>query len=101
MTKIAYERIPSIIVFEDKSAFKDTYAGEIDVVALSAQLLKPETPSDTVVIWSHPIGGGTYLPMMSALAQPSTVPPANPSTISTWRCSPCERLRTRTSRRSQ
>ncbi len=69
MAKVKYERIPYLVVFEDKSAFKDTYAGEIDVVALSSQLLKPETDSDTVVIWSHPIGGGSYLPMMNALAQ--------------------------------
>lgn len=64
-----YARIPYIVVFKDKSKFKDTYAGEIDVIVLSAQLLKPETPSDTVVIWSHPIGGGSYLPMMNALAR--------------------------------
>lgn len=65
----AYTRIPYLVVYEDKSAFKDTYAGEIDVVALSCQLLKPDKPSDTVVIWSHPIGGGAYLPMMAALAK--------------------------------
>jgi len=69
MSKHDYTRIPYVIVFEDKSPFKDTYAGQIDTVALSAQLLKPDTPSDTVVIWSHPIGGGSYLPMMNALAR--------------------------------
>lgn len=68
-TSYEYARIPYLVVYQDKSAFKDTYAGEIDVVALSCQLLKPEKPSDTVVIWSHPIGGGSYLPMMAALAK--------------------------------
>ena len=67
--KSAYARIPYLVVFEDKSAFKDTYAGQIDMIALSCQLLKPDTPSKTVVIWSHPIGGGSYLPMMAALAK--------------------------------
>ena len=65
-----YERVPYLVVYEDKSAFKDTYAGEIDRVALTCQLLRPEgRPSKTVVIWSHPIGGGAYLPMMAALAK--------------------------------
>lgn len=69
MSQHTYTREPYLIVFKDKSAFKDTYAGEIDVIALSAQHLKPDTPSDTVVIWSHPIGGGSYLPLMSTLAK--------------------------------
>lgn len=66
----SYDRIPYLVVYEDKSAFKDTYAGEIDKVALTCQLLKPRgVESRTVVIWSHPIGGGAYLPMMAALAK--------------------------------
>lgn len=65
-----YERVPYLVVYEDKSAFKDTYAGEMDRVALTCQLLRPkDRPSKTVVIWSHPIGGGGYLPMMAALAK--------------------------------
>lgn len=69
-SKYAYERTPYIVVYKDKSPFKDTYAGEIDMVSLSCHLLKPEgRPSGTVVIWSHPIGGGFYLPMMAALAK--------------------------------
>jgi alpha-beta hydrolase superfamily lysophospholipase len=68
--KFEYERTPYIVVYKDKSPFKDTYAGEIDVVSLTCHLLKPQgRPSGTVVIWSHPIGGGFYLPMMAALAK--------------------------------
>jgi alpha-beta hydrolase superfamily lysophospholipase len=67
---LRYDRIAYLVVYEDKSAFKDTYAGEIDKVALTCQLLRPQArPSKTVVIWSHPIGGGAYLPMMAALAK--------------------------------
>jgi len=69
-TGYKYDRIPYLVVYEDKSAFKDTYAGAIDTVALTCQLLKPrDRASGTVVIWSHPIGGGAYLPMMAALAK--------------------------------
>jgi len=69
-SKYAYDRSPYIVVYEDKSPFKDTYAGEIGMVSLTCHLLAPKDhPSDTVVIWSHPIGGGFYLPMMAALAK--------------------------------
>ena len=65
-----YKRTPHLVVYKDKSAFKDTYAGEIDVVALQCHLLQPiDKPSDTLVIWTHPIGGGFYLPMMAAQAK--------------------------------
>jgi alpha-beta hydrolase superfamily lysophospholipase len=64
-----YERIPYLVMFDEKSAFKDTYAGEIGKVVVEAHLLKPETPSDSVVIFSHPIGGGAYLPLIGTLAK--------------------------------
>lgn len=70
MASHSYERIPYLVVYDDKSAFKDTYAGEIDRISLTCQLLKPQAAvSKTVVIWSHPIGGGAYLPLMSAMAR--------------------------------
>ena len=65
----SYRRIPYLILFDETSAFKDTYAGEIGKVALEAHLLRPETPSDAVVIFSHPIGGGAYLPLPATLAK--------------------------------
>ncbi|ATQ43521.1 alpha/beta hydrolase family protein [Caulobacter mirabilis] len=64
-----YQRIPYLIVFDESAAFKDTYAGQIGKVTLEAHLLKPDKPSDTVVIMMHPIGGGAYLPMPGALAK--------------------------------
>jgi pimeloyl-ACP methyl ester carboxylesterase len=66
---MAYSRIPYLVVFDESAAFKDTYAGEIGRIALEAQLLKPDTPSDTVVVMMHPIGGGAYLPLPGALAR--------------------------------
>ncbi|MGB3805240.1 MAG: alpha/beta fold hydrolase [Sphingopyxis granuli] len=64
-----YERIPYLVVFDEDSAFKDTYGGQIGKVAIEAHLLKPEVPSDSVVIFSHPIGGGAWLPLVSTLAK--------------------------------
>ncbi|MEX6724275.1 alpha/beta hydrolase [Parapedomonas caeni] len=64
-----YERIPYLVLFNEASAFKDTYGGEIGKVAVEAHLLKPATPSDSVVIFSHPIGGGAYLPLVGAIAR--------------------------------
>ncbi|MFZ5722163.1 MAG: alpha/beta fold hydrolase [Pseudomonadota bacterium] len=70
MEKSEYERIAYLVGFAEKSEFKDTYAGPMDFVALEAHLLKPKgRPSKTVVVFMHPVGGGAYLPMVSALAK--------------------------------
>lgn len=65
----AYTRIPYLLSFAEKNDIKDTYAGPMNHVALEAHLLKPEQPRDTVIVFMHPIGGGAYLPMVSALAR--------------------------------
>ncbi|WP_111657793.1 alpha/beta hydrolase [Isoalcanivorax indicus] len=64
-----YTRIPYLISFAEQNDFKDTYAGPMNHVALEAHLLKPERASDTVIVFMHPIGGGAYLPMVSAMAR--------------------------------
>ena len=65
-----YRRIPLIISFKETSEFKDTYAGEIGTVALTAHLLKPESSNGkSIVVFMHPTGGGSYLPMLNALAK--------------------------------
>jgi len=66
---VTVERIPYPLVYADPSPFKDVYGGVEDVVVLEAQLLKPSRPSKTVLVFMHPIGGGTYLPMVTALAR--------------------------------
>lgn len=69
-TKFDYQRIPYMVAFAEKSEFKDTYAGPMDMVALEAHLLKPiNNPSKSVIVFMHPVGGGAYLPMVSALAK--------------------------------
>ncbi len=70
MAKYEYERIPYLVGYAEKNEFKDTYAGPMDFVALEAHLLKPkDKASKTVIVFMHPIGGGAYLPMVSALAK--------------------------------
>ena len=64
-----FERIPYLVVFDEVSAFKDTYGGAIGKVAVEAMYLKPAEPSDSVVIFSHPIGGGSWLPLVGMLAK--------------------------------
>jgi len=69
MADITFQRIPYLIVYDEESAFKDTYAGQIGKVVVEAMHLKPDVPSDSVVIFSHPIGGGSWLPLVSNLAR--------------------------------
>ena len=65
-----YDRTPYLVIFDEKAAFKDTYGGEIGRVTLEAHLLVPRgRPSKTVMIITHPIGGGQYLPMPATLAK--------------------------------
>jgi len=64
------ERIPYLLLFEEKfSGFKDVYGG-VDAVVLRSHLLRPPgSRSDTVIVFMHPIGGGEYLPLPMALAK--------------------------------
>ena len=64
-----YQRIPYLVVFDEASAFKDTYGGQVGKVAIECLHLRPETPSDRVVIFSHPIGGGAWLPLVGNVAR--------------------------------
>ncbi len=63
-----YARIPLIIGFREPVGLRDTYGGIDGVVALQAHHLKPDGPSDTLVIFMHPMGIMHYLPLPGALA---------------------------------
>ncbi len=63
-----YARIPLLLGFRESVGLRDTYGGIDGVVALQAQHLKPDTPSDTLVIFMHPMGIMHYLPLPGALA---------------------------------
>ena len=64
-----YDRLPYLVAYNNDSGVRDVYGGLADIVVLECYHLKPETPSETVVVFMHPIGGGAYLPMVHALAR--------------------------------
>ncbi|QHD87812.1 alpha/beta fold hydrolase [Gordonia sp. JH63] len=65
-----YNRIPYLVVFDDLSAYQDTYGGVTESVVLESYLLRPRgVASKNVIVFMHPIGGGAYLPMTNALAR--------------------------------
>jgi len=51
-----FERIPLKLVFPDKSAKDERYAGSGDTVVVEGELLRPATASKTVVVFMHPSG---------------------------------------------
>lgn len=59
-----------MIAFREQSALKDTYGGEPGFAFVEAMQIRPaDRESKTVVVFSHPIGGGAFLPIMGALAR--------------------------------
>ncbi|MBV8965812.1 MAG: alpha/beta fold hydrolase, partial [Mycobacteriaceae bacterium] len=66
----AYDRIPHLVAYQNDSGVRDVYGGVAELIVLECHLLRPkDTPSDTVLVFMHPIGGGAYLPMINALAR--------------------------------
>lgn len=63
-----YQRLPLLLGFRESVGLRDTYGGIDGVVALQAHHLKPDVPSDTIVIFMHPMGIMHYLPLPPALA---------------------------------
>jgi pimeloyl-ACP methyl ester carboxylesterase len=76
-----YDRIPYLVAYQNTSSVRDVYGGVAELVVLESYLLRPKNPepsaagaapaatSDTVLVFMHPVGGGAYLPMISALAR--------------------------------
>ena len=70
--KIPHEiqREPHLVVFQEKAGFKDTYGGEAGIVAIEYMRIIPDdVASETLLVFSHPIGRGAYLPICGALAK--------------------------------
>jgi pimeloyl-ACP methyl ester carboxylesterase len=62
-------RLPYMITHAEASGFKDTYGGDVGYVFVEAMLIRPrDVDSKTAIVFSHPVGGGSFLPIMSALA---------------------------------
>lgn len=63
-----FQRLPLVIAYREPVGLRDTYGGIDGQVVLQAHHLKPATPSDTVVIFMHPMGIMHYLPLPRAMA---------------------------------
>ncbi|MEM9175159.1 MAG: alpha/beta hydrolase [Myxococcota bacterium] len=62
-------REPYGILHVDPSPIKDVYGGDEGAVFVECMRLRPEgVDSKTVIVFSHPIGGGAFLPLVNALA---------------------------------
>ena len=67
--RVEVVRHPYMIGFKEQAEFKDTYGGEAGWVFIESMLIRPkERESKTVIVFSHPTGGGSFLPIMKALA---------------------------------
>ncbi len=70
MGRYEIERRAFGVGYAERAAFKDTYGGVEGMVFLECYQLVPQgLASDTALIFSHPIGGGAYLPMVTELAK--------------------------------
>ena len=56
-------------VHADKSPLKDVYGGPSGQVFVECMRIRPAVgDAKTVLLFSHPIGGGSFLPLVTALA---------------------------------
>lgn len=63
-------REPYGYVHVEQSRLKETYGGPEGRVFVECMRIRPETgESKTVILFSHPIGGGSFLPLVTALAR--------------------------------
>lgn len=63
-----FARIPLHLTFEEPVTVRDSYGGISGIIMLQAHWLKPDTPSDTLLVFMHPMGVMHYLPMPIGLA---------------------------------
>jgi pimeloyl-ACP methyl ester carboxylesterase len=66
---VSVVREPYGFVHADKSRLKDVYGGPAGQVFVECMRIRPESgASNTVILFSHPIGGGSFLPLVTVLA---------------------------------
>jgi pimeloyl-ACP methyl ester carboxylesterase len=66
---MAVVREPYGFVHADTSRLKEVYGGPSGQVFVECMRIRPESgDSKTVILFSHPIGGGSFLPLVQALA---------------------------------
>jgi pimeloyl-ACP methyl ester carboxylesterase len=63
-------REPYGIVLAESGPLKDVYGGPSNQVFIECMRIRPEEgTSKSVILFSHPIGGGSFLPLVTALAR--------------------------------
>ncbi|WP_374575712.1 alpha/beta hydrolase family protein [Phenylobacterium sp.] len=63
-------REPYGYTYKETSRLKEVYGGPTGQVFVECMRIRPETgESKTVILFSHPIGGGSFLPLVTALAR--------------------------------
>jgi pimeloyl-ACP methyl ester carboxylesterase len=63
-------REPYGVLHVDPSPIKDVYGGDAGMVFVECMRICPaDQDSKTVIVFSHPIGGGSFLPLVNALAK--------------------------------
>jgi len=67
---MAVVREPYGFVHADKSRLKEVYGGPTGQVFVECMRVRPDIgDAKTVILFSHPVGGGSFLPLVSALAR--------------------------------
>jgi len=63
-------REPYGYTYAEHARLKETYGGPTGQVFVECMRIRPEEgDADTVILFSHPIGGGSFLPLVTALAK--------------------------------
>lgn len=63
-------REPYGVVHHESSGFKDVYGGAGNAVFVECMRIAPQgSQSRRVILFSHPVGGGSFLPLVTALAR--------------------------------
>lgn len=63
-------REPYGYTYKETSRLKEVYGGPTGQVFVECMRIRPETgESKTAILFSHPIGGGSFLPLVTALAR--------------------------------
>lgn len=62
-------RTPFAVVHQETSGFKDVYGGAGGMVFVECMSIVPkDSPSKRAIVFTHPIGGGSFLPLVTAMA---------------------------------
>jgi pimeloyl-ACP methyl ester carboxylesterase len=64
------ERIVYMVGFSENKTYSDVYGGGGALVGLECHLIRPiGKPSNRLIVFMHPVGGGMFLPMVRGLAR--------------------------------